>query len=241
MAGGAGFKIVAIGASAGGLKACTKLLEALPVLTGMAFILVQHLDPTHESMLVDLLTKHTVLTVVQAMDGMPVEPEHLYVIPPASYLSVSAGILCLSAPKMRDGALHGARLPFNTLLHSLAEEYGQRAACVVLSGTGDDGSAGLRAVKEGGGLVVAQNPDEAGYDGMPRSAIATGLVDAVFARRRCSRGVGGRLGRPRTDGYASPGKQCAACHHPIARRERRNCPARSAVQHHPTPTRPQPA
>ena len=128
----------------------------------------------------DLLTEHTALTVVQALDGMPVEPEHLYVIPPGAYLSVSSGALRLSPPEMRDGAPHGARFPFDALLHSMAGEYGRRDACVVLSGTGDDGSAGLRAIKEGGGLVVAQDPDEAGHDGMPRSAIATGLVDAVL-------------------------------------------------------------
>ncbi len=179
-AGAAGFKVVAIGASAGGLAACTKLLQALPVPTGMAFILVQHLDPTHKSLLVDLLTEHTALAVVQAVAGMPVEPERLHVIPPGSYLSVSAGALRLSPPEMRDGAPHGARFPFDVFLHSMAGEYGRRAACVILSGTGSDGSAGLRAVKEGGGLVVAQDPDEAGYDGMPRSAIATGLVDAVL-------------------------------------------------------------
>ena len=176
---GAEFCVVAIGASAGGLEACTKLLDALPTPTGMAFILVQHLAPNQNSMLVDLLAEHTALAVVQAADGMPVEAEHLYVIPPGSYLSVGAGAIRLSAPETRDGAPHGARLPFDVLLHSMAREYGPRAACVVLSGTGGDGSAGLRAVKAAGGLVIVQDPAEAGYDGMPRSAMATGLVDAV--------------------------------------------------------------
>jgi len=111
---------------------------------------------------------------------MPVEPEHLYVIPPGAYLSVGGGgTLHLSPPGTRDGAAHGARLPFDALLPSLAEAYGTRAACVVLSGTGSDGSAGLRAVRDAGGLVLAQDPAEAGYDGMPRSAIGTGLVDRV--------------------------------------------------------------
>lgn len=131
-------------------------------------------------MLVDLLAEHTALAVVQAADRMPVEPEHLYVIPPGSYLSVGAGALRLSAPEIRDGAPHGARLPFDALLQTMAVEYGPRAACVVLSGTGGDGSAGLRAVKAAGGLVVAQDPAEAGFGGMPRSAIATGLVDAIL-------------------------------------------------------------
>ncbi len=170
------FAVVGIGASAGGLDACRKFVEALPVDSGMAFILVQHLDPTHESMMVDLLAGHTAMTVRQATDGMPIEPEHLYVIPPGTYLSVGSGALHLSPPQAR----HGARLPFDFLLRSLAEEFGERALCVILSGTGGDGSFGLKAVKEKCGLVIAQNPDEAGFDGMPRSAITTGAVDLVL-------------------------------------------------------------
>ena len=171
-----GFPVVGIGASAGGLEACRKLVDALPIGSGMAFILVQHLDPTHESMMVDLLAGHTAMTVRQAADGMPIEREHLYVIPPGTYLSVANGALHLSQPQAR----HGARLPFDFLLHSMAEECGDRAICVILSGTGADGSLGLKAVKEKSGLVIAQDPDEAGYDGMPRSAIMTGAVDLVL-------------------------------------------------------------
>ena len=140
-------------------------MDALPIDIGMAFILIQHLDPTHQSMMVELLTGHTAMTVRQATDGMPVEREHLYVIPPGSYLSVRDGALHLSSPEAR----HGARLPFDFLLHSLAEECGARVICVILSGTGADGSLGLKAVKAKGGLVIAQDPDEAAYDGMPRS------------------------------------------------------------------------
>jgi two-component system CheB/CheR fusion protein len=170
------FPVVGIGASAGGLEACTKFLAALPPNTGMAFILVQHLDPTHESMLAELLAHHTSMTVVQASDGMLLECAHLYIIPPGSYLSASKGALHLSKPETR----HGARLPFDFLLRSLAQEYGERAICVILSGTGADGSLGLKAVKEKGGLVIAQDPNEADYDGMPRSAILTGAVDLVL-------------------------------------------------------------
>ncbi len=170
------FPVVGIGASAGGLEACGKLLDALPARNGMAFILVQHLNPDHESMMVDLLAGHTSMTVRQAKDGMLIEREHLYVIPPGRYLSVSNGVLHLSEP----GAHHGARLPVDFLLHSLAKERGARAICVILSGTGADGSLGLKSVKEKGGLVIAQDPDEAGYDGMPRSAILTGAVDLVL-------------------------------------------------------------
>ena len=143
----------------------------------MAFILVQHLDPTHESMMAELLGHHTAMTVVQTTNGMLLERQHLYIIPPGSYLSVSNGALELSEPEAR----HGARLPFDFLLRSLAEEYGERAICVILSGTGADGSLGLKAVKEKGGLVIAQDPDEAAFDGMPRSAILTGAVDLVLA------------------------------------------------------------
>ena len=142
----------------------------------MAFILIQHLDPTHASMMVDLLAGHTPLTVQQAADGMPIEPEHVYLIPPGAYLSIRAGALRLSQPRER----HGARLPFDFFLRSLAEEIGERAICVILSGTGSDGSLGLKAVKEKGGLVIAQEPGEAEYDGMPRSAIMTGAVDLVL-------------------------------------------------------------
>ena len=170
------FPVVGIGASAGGLEASKKLVEALPADSGMAFILVQHLDPTHESMMVDLLADHTSMTVRQATEGMLIEREHLYVIPPGAYLSVGNGALHLSQPQAR----HGARLPFDFLLHSLAEECGARAICVILSGTGADGSLGLKAVKEKCGLVIAQDPGEAGYDGMPRSAITTGAVDLVL-------------------------------------------------------------
>jgi two-component system CheB/CheR fusion protein len=170
------FPVVGIGASAGGLEACRKLLSALPAGNGAAFILVQHLDPTHESMMVGLLASHTAMIVRQASEGMTIERDHLYVIPPGAYLSVEGGALRLSQPT----APHGARLPFDFLLHSLAREYGARAICVVLSGTGADGSLGLRAVKERGGLVIAQDPGEAGFDGMPRSAILTGAVDLVL-------------------------------------------------------------
>ncbi len=170
------FLVVAIGASAGGLDACRKLLRALPAGTGMAFIAVQHLDPNHESLMVDLLAGDTSMTVQQAAEGMPIAREHLYVIPPGSYLSVGGGRLHLSQPQVR----HGARLPFDYLLQSLATDYGTRAVCVILSGTGADGSLGLAAVRERQGLVIVQDPEEAGYDGMPRSAILTGAVDLVL-------------------------------------------------------------
>jgi two-component system CheB/CheR fusion protein len=170
------FLIVGIGASAGGLDACRKFVESLPASNGMAFIFVQHLDPTHESLMVELLANHTAMAVRQAADGMPLERDHLYVIPPGTYLSIGNGALHLSEPQAR----RGARLPFDFLLRSLAEEYGERVVGVILSGTAADGSLGLKAVKKKGGLVIAQDPDEAAYDGMPRNAILTGAVDLVL-------------------------------------------------------------
>ncbi len=168
--------MVALGASAGGLDAFRKLFDALPADSGMAFILITHLDPTHASMMVELLASHTKMKVVQAADGVTLEREHVYVIPPATYLSIHEGTLHLSEPTER----HGARLPFDFFLRSLAAEYGQRAICVILSGTGTDGTLGLKAIKDNGGLVIVQSPDEAAYDGMPRSAIRTGLADFVL-------------------------------------------------------------
>jgi two-component system CheB/CheR fusion protein len=168
--------VVGIGASAGGLEAFRNLLEALPADTGIAFVLIPHLDPSHASMMVDLLGGHTAMTVAQATEGMRIERNHVYVIPPQAYLSVRDGVLRVSAPLVP----HGARLPFDFFLTSLAGEYNERAICAVLSGTGADGSIGLQAVSEKGGLVIAQDPDEAAFDGMPRSAIATGAVNLVL-------------------------------------------------------------
>jgi two-component system CheB/CheR fusion protein len=169
--------VVGIGASSGGLDAAAKFLIALPADTGFAFVLVQHLDSGHTSMMVPLLARHTSLCVTEAAEGVLVEPDHLYIIPPGSYLAVEGGTLRLSKPPAR----HGARLPFDFLLASLAASYGPQAGCVILSGTGSDGSVGLLAISEQGGLVLAQEPTEAAYDGMPRAAIETGKVDHVLA------------------------------------------------------------
>ena len=170
------FPVVALGASAGGLDAFKKFFEALPANCGMAFVLIQHLDPKHQSMMVDLLAGHTPMKVLQATDGMQLERDHVYLIPPGAYLAIRDGILRLSKPLER----HGARMPFDFFLRSLAEECGERAICAILSGTGTDGSLGLKAVKEKGGLVIVQDPEEAAFDGMPRSAIMSGGADLVL-------------------------------------------------------------
>src|SRR5688572_23634617 len=119
------FPVVALGASAGGLDTFKRLLDAMPADNGMAFVLIQHLDPKHQSMMVDLLTGHTAMHVLQAADCMQVERDHVYLIPPGAYLAIRDGVLRLSKPLER----HGARMPFDFFLRSLAEECGERAIC----------------------------------------------------------------------------------------------------------------
>ncbi len=171
------FPIVGIGASAGGLDAFKALLAATPPDTGMAFVLIQHLDPLHASLMAELLSSHTAMPVTPAAEGAAIEPNHIYLIPPGVSLSIARGKLHLSVPAER----HGARLAFDFFLRSLAEDCGERAICVVLSGTGTDGSEGLKAVKKSGGFVIVQDPSEAAFDGMPKSAIKTGQVDLTLS------------------------------------------------------------
>ncbi len=169
------FPVVGVGASAGGLDAFKTLLSALPADTGMAFVLIQHLDPKHASFMADLLASRTRMPVSQAVDGVAIEPNHVYLIPPAVSLAVSDGKLHLAEPAER----HGARMPLDFFLRSLAKDCGQRAICVVLSGTGTDGSEGLKAIKDNGGFVIVQDPQDAQFDGMPKSAIGTGMADVI--------------------------------------------------------------
>jgi two-component system CheB/CheR fusion protein len=171
-----GFIVVAVGASAGGLDAFLQFLQAMPAGCGMAFILVQHLAPAPDGLMAELLARHTAMPVQTAEDGMRVLPGHCYAMPPSRYVTVDRGVLRLSSLP----SAQAARLPLDVLLRSLAAQYGARTACVVLSGNGADGSAGLKAVAEQGGLVLVQAPEEAAYDSMPRSAIATGAVDQVL-------------------------------------------------------------
>ena len=169
--------VVGLGASAGGLQAYSAFLDAVPRDTGAAFVLVHHVDPDHKSLMADLLAKHTAMPVVLALDKTPVQANHVYVIPPNSYLEIKKGVLHLSEPTDR----RGTRLPIDLFLRSLANDLGQNAIAVILSGTGSDGSAAIREVKEQGGIVLVQDPAEAPHDGMPRSAIATGAADHVVA------------------------------------------------------------
>ena len=169
------FLIVGIGASAGGLEAFTKLLEHLPPHTGMAFVLVQHLAPAKDSILAELLSKATSMPVREVQDGMPVEPDHVYVIPPNTALAVFHGVLRL----LPRAETHTQHMPVDSFFRSLAEDQGQHAVGVILSGTGSDGSLGIRAIKAEGGIVLAQD-GSAKYDGMPKSAVATGAVDLIL-------------------------------------------------------------
>ncbi|WP_298331129.1 chemotaxis protein CheB [Asticcacaulis sp.] len=173
------FAVVGVGASAGGLEACRDLFAAVPIDARLAFLLVQHLDPNHESLLVELLAGRTVLKVSEASHGVTMEPGHLYIIPPGTYLAVAGEKLSLSPPPQP----HGFRLPFDFLLQSMASELGPRAIGVVLSGMGADGSAGLKPLRDAGGFVIVQDPQEAGFDAMPRSAILTACADKVLKVR----------------------------------------------------------
>ncbi len=167
--------VVGIGASAGGLDALEKLFAALPVDTGAAYVVVQHLSPDHKSMMASLLARHTSMPVVMVEDDMPAQADRVYLIPPGSIMHLDGAYLRLT-PKSRGSF----SLPIDIFFRSLAEHFHEACVGVVLSGTGSDGTRGAGAINEAGGLLIAQDPQEARFDGMPRSVIATGLVDAVL-------------------------------------------------------------
>ncbi len=171
----AGFPIVGIGASAGGLAAFEAFFSGMPTDgdPGMAFVLVQHLAPDHKSILTDLIQRYTRMQVFEVEDGMTVQANCAYIIPPGRDMAFLNGRLKLLTPF----AARGQRLPIDFFFRSLARDQRERAICIVLSGTGSDGTQGVRAIKGEGGLVIAQAPESTAFDGMPRSAIATGLVD----------------------------------------------------------------
>ena len=181
-----GLTMVGIGASAGGLAPLRTFFAALPPDTGMTFVVVVHLSPEHESMLPELLRDFTTMPVTQVQARMAMEPNHVYVIPPAKRLVVAAGHLDLEELDQPPGR----RLQIDTFFRTLAEQHGDGAA-VILSGSGSDGAVGMRAVKEQGGLLLVQSPDEAEYDGMPKSAIATGPGRRRRPRRRAGSPAGG--------------------------------------------------
>jgi two-component system, chemotaxis family, CheB/CheR fusion protein len=173
---GKSFPIVGIGASAGGLEAFSDLLHHLPEKTGMAFVLVQHLDPSHGSDLREILARTTRIPVREVSDGMAVEPDHIYVIPPNTSMVLKGGVLRLAARLLT----RGRHLPIDHFLNSLAKDCGNRAISVILSGTASDGTEGSRAVKAAGGITFAQDEKSAKYSSMPQSAVHAGCVDSVL-------------------------------------------------------------
>ena len=167
--------VIGIGASAGGLEALQQFFDYIPPNSGLSFVVVQHLSPDYKSLMADILGKHTEMSVYQVKNNTVMEPDTVYLIPPKKYMTIQSGRLILSdAP----GTLNH---PIDVFFASLAEEKREHSIAVVLSGTGSDGTNGVKAVKEHGGLVIAQDPDSAKFDGMPRSVISTGLADFVLS------------------------------------------------------------
>jgi len=181
------FPIVGIGASAGGLDAFKRFFGAMPADTGIAFVLIQHLDPTRESLTADLVGSYTTMRVVQAKDGMPVEPNRVYVIPPNAYLSLGKLGPRITTPTLRISAPtapRSLRMAVDFFLRSLATAQQENAIGIILSGTGTDGTLGLKDIKACGGMTMVQDPQTAQHDGMPRSAISSGNADYVLAAEK---------------------------------------------------------
>lgn len=189
------FPVVGVGASAGGLEAFTQLLKALPDDPGMAFVLIPHLDPTHESAMTELLARATRMRVFQVHDGIRIRPNQVYVIPPNKDMTIADGALRLVG-RERSRGLH---LPVDTFLRSLASELRSNAIGVILSGTASDGTLGVAAIKNEGGITFAQDSKSARYDGMPNSAIASGCIDLVLSPE----GIAEELARIRHHPYVT--------------------------------------
>jgi two-component system CheB/CheR fusion protein len=183
----AGFPIVGVGASAGGLEAFTHLLQNLPTNTGMGFVLVQHLDPDHESALTEILSRATALPVHEVTNKLRVQPNHVYIIPPNTCMSIASGVLKLRARHEQGRTPHHS---IDFFLESLAQDQHERAIGIILSGTASDGTLGLEAIKAKDGITFAQD-DSAKYDSMPRSAVAAGCVDFVLSPENIARELAG--------------------------------------------------
>lgn len=185
------FPIVGIGASAGGLEALREFLKNLPADTGMGFVIVTHQHPGHESLLPEILGRQTSMPVVEATDGIEVEPNHVYVSAPEGYMAILNHVLHQMEPEPS----HAIKLPIDYFLRSLADDLKEKAICIILSGTGTDGTIGLRAVKAASGMAMAEDPQAAKYSGMPSSAIATGLVDYVLPASQMPKQIVGYTSR----------------------------------------------
>ena len=177
------FPVVGIGASAGGLEAFTHLFEHLPATTGMAYVVIQHLDPSHPSLLPGLLSRITRMPVQEGYDGLTVEPDHVYVMPSNVNMTIEQGVLTLR-PRTQHNGQHFA---IDTFFRSLAHDRQQRAIGFLLSGTASDGTLGLQAIKAGGGITFAQDAHSAAFPQMPQSAIDSGCVDRVLPPEEIAR------------------------------------------------------
>lgn len=195
------FPIVAVGASAGGLEAFTRLLQHLPPDTGMAFVLIQHLAPQHGSMLASLLVRATAMPVMEAHHDAPVESNHVYIIPPNTLMSIALGVLKL-APRPEE---RGSPRPIDCFFHSLAADRKAAAIGVILSGSDSDGALGLQAIREEGGIAIVQSENSARHPDMPRAALAAGSVDLILSPEEMGSALE-RIGRrPSPNGYESSG------------------------------------
>jgi two-component system CheB/CheR fusion protein len=173
------FNVVGIGASAGGLDAFNKFLHAIPENSGMAYVLVQHLAPGHESLLPEILQKATKIPVIEIEDDIKVEPDRIFVIPTNKMLVANDDVLQLSEREIKTKPERNEVI--DVFFKSLAEVYQTHAVGVVLSGTASDGTAGLKTIKDYGGLTFAQDEASAAYEGMPNSAVQAGVVDFVLS------------------------------------------------------------
>ena len=188
--------VIGIGASAGGLEALQILLQNLPTNTGASFIIVQHLSPDFKSMMLELLSKHTTMNIVNVEDGMRLTSNTIYLIPPKKNMMVAQGELLLS-DKMPDS---GLSLPIDIFFRSLSEDQQHKAIGIILSGTGSDGSRGVKALKEAGALVIAQDPTSAKFDGMPNSAINTGIIDLILKPEEMGEKIQSYINHPLVSG-----------------------------------------
>ena len=177
------FFVVGIGASAGGLSALEKLFDSLPSDSGAAFVVIQHLSPDFKSLMKELLQRHSEMAVHRVTEGMELQPNSVYLIPPGKNLTVEANLLRLEERSKSENDRYELNFPIDLFFTSLAKNYGENAIGVILSGSGSDGTHGLRAINEAGGVTLVQDPETAEFDGMPRSAIATGVVNQVLPPR----------------------------------------------------------
>jgi two-component system CheB/CheR fusion protein len=192
-----GFPIVGIGASAGGLEALELFFTQMPPEAGIAFVIIQHLDPKHKSIMDELLKRRTTMRVLQAEDGVMLEPNSVYLNQPDKDVGIFKGKFQLTGPMES----HSVRLPINHFFRSLAEDQGENAICIILSGSGSDGTLGLKELKGSGGMVMVQELQQAQYDSMPRSAIETGLVDYVLPAEKMPQELIGYIKQPYVRGH----------------------------------------